>query len=525
MILGIDAGGTNVDVVTVDDGAIVGKQKVPNVGVRESLEAALTSIRSDWSTVDVDRVVVATTIVLNATVQDRLSECTTLLIPGPGLAPERAFAGETTDVLSGAVDHRGRITEPVEYDREPTTPVVAVVSKFATRNPELEREIRATLSHDDDHVALGNEAGAALTFPERARTATANAKTSPTFAKFQSALTDALSVAGIDAPVYYLKGDGAMLGEPTMRRTPAQTLRCGPAASTLGLLALSDARDAICVDIGGTTTDVARVSDGFLDVEGIPSQDTIEPAYDGVAATSVPVGGDTRIEHGTDGVRFTERRNGNAAAFGGDHPTLTDALHVTGDFRGGDTAAARRAFASIAGDSVDTAGESIDRYVDRIAAVIDDLAVPGVTGLVVGGVLAPALADRLCEHSTAVDSVAVPSAADVAGAIGCAVARVSLEVQVHIDSARGVMTVASVGPETVEEIDVGRTYTDAEIDRIATTKAREVATAAGGEPEMACEVLARNRFNVVQHRRVVGEIADIRARTVPGYERLAGGES
>lgn len=525
MILGIDAGGTNVDVVILDGGRIVGKEKVPNVGIRKSVDAALNSLRDDWSPVDVDRVVVATTIVLNATIQDRLPACTALLVPGPGLDPRLAFASETNEVLAGCVDHRGRVTESVDYNREPTTPVVAVVSKFATRNPALEREVRTNLPHDDDHVALGNEAGAALSFPQRAATTVANAKTSPTFVEFQTDLTDALSEAGIDSPVSYLKGDGAMLGEPTMRRAPAQTLRCGPAASTLGLLALTDTSDAVCVDIGGTTTDVARVTDGFPDVTEISGQDTIEPAYSGVVAQSIPIGGDTVIEQGTDGVRFTEQREGNASAFGGEKPTLTDALHVTGAFEDGDTETAYDAFRPITDDCGATARWCIEQYVDRVTAVIDSLNTADVTELIVGGVLAPYLADRLCEQSADIGTVAVPSGADVAGAIGCAVARVSLEVQVHIDTPRGVMTVASVGPEIVEEIEEGRTYSDEEITRIATTKAREATTDSGGDSETECEILTRNRFNVVQHRRVVGEIVDVRARTVPGFELVEGGLS
>jgi len=525
VILGIDAGGTNVDVIAVDDGTSVGKQKVPNAGVRESVTEALSALRDDWPSVDVDRAVVATTIVLNATLQDRLPACTTLLIPGPGLDPARAYAGEANEVLAGCVDHRGRITEPVEYDSDPGTPVVAVVSKFATRNPELEREVRDALPHDDDHVALGNESGTGLSFPARAATAAANAKTSPVFAEFQSALEAAMESVGIDAPVYYLKGDGAMLGEPTMRRTPAQTFRCGPAASTLGLLALTDAADAVCVDVGGTSTDVARVADGFLDVSGITTRDTIEPAYEAVTAESVSLGGDTRVEAGPDGVRFTDRREGNAAAFGGEHPTLTDALHVTGAFEGGDVEAARSAFASVADDVENAARTVVERYVERIAAVVDDLARPTGTNLVVGGVLAPHLADALREASDRIERADVPRNADVAGAIGCAVARVSLEVEIHIDSPRGVMTVTSVGPEAVEEIEQGRTYTDGEIDTIAIERAREAATAAGGDPEVACEVLTSSRFNVVQHRRVVGEIVDVRARAVPGFDPVEGGDS
>lgn len=525
MILGIDAGGTNVDVVAIDEGKIVRKEKVPNNGIRESIEDALTSIRADWSTVEVSHVVVATTIVVNAAVQKRLPDCTTLLIPGPGLAPKRSFYGDENEVLPGCVDHRGRITEEVRYEGSPETPVVAIVSKFATRNPDLEREVSDSVSYDDDDIALGNESGAGLTFPERAVTTTANAKTRPVFAAFQNDLSAALDSVGIDAPLYYLKGDGAMLGESTIRRAPAHTLRCGAAASTVGLLALTDAENTICVDIGGTTTDVAKVTDGFLDVDRSVRQGEIHPVYKGVTSRSLPIGGDTRIERGSGGLRFTDQREGDAASFGGVTPTLTDALHVIEDFTEGDVDAAQAAFEEIADDAERAARSIIDRYVERVADTIDEIACPEISEIVVGGVLAPALAERITERSACLDQWTVPDDADVAGAIGCAVARVSLEVEIHVDSHRGVLTVASIGPEVVEDIEEGKTFTDEEVTEMATEKIREATRAAGGDPESSCEILTTNRFNVVHHRRVVGEIIDVRARPTPDFKLLDTGES
>ncbi|MFB6352826.1 MAG: hydantoinase/oxoprolinase family protein [Halobacteriales archaeon] len=525
MILGIDTGGTNVDAVLVDDGRVAAKAKVPNDRTRESVESVLAALRDDWSTTTVDRVVVSTTVVTNAAVQDRLPRCTNALMPGPGLSPERYDFAEELAVLPGCIDHRGRLTEELEFDGAVETPVVAATAKFAARNPRLELDFQEAVDLDDSHLALGSESGADLTFPERAATTVANAKTKPVFADYHADLAAALDASGIDAPVYDLKGDGAMLAEHTMRSTPAHTLRCGAAASTLGLLALTGVTDAVCVDIGGTTTDVARVTDGFPETDRTTTQGDIDPAYAGVTSESLPLGGDIRVERGPDGPALTNRREGNAAAFGGDAPTLTDALHVTGAFEGGDVSAARTALRPVADGDVETAARAVvDRYVEAVVPVIDDIAGPDVTHAILGGVLAPYLAERLVDRSTRLDAWTVPDHADVAGAVGCAAARVSVETSVHIDSERGVMTVSSLGSEYEEDVEEGRRFTDEEVERIAVDRARAAAEAAGGDPTAACEVLSADRFNVVNNRRIAGEIVDVRARVVPGLAAGFAGE-
>jgi len=141
------------------------------------------------------------------------------------MSPELAFRAEENHIAAGCVDHRGRITEEADYDEAPSRDTVAVTAKFGTRNPAPEREIRETLGHDDGRIALGHAAGPGLNFPDRAATTVANAKTRETFAAFESGLADALDAVGVDAPVYYLKGDAAMLSASAMSTMPAHALR------------------------------------------------------------------------------------------------------------------------------------------------------------------------------------------------------------------------------------------------------------------------------------------------------------
>lgn len=522
MIIGIDTGGTNVDAALLDADGVAAKAKVPNAETRSSVEGVLGSVLEGHDPDDVKRVVVATTLVVNAAVQNCLPDCTNVVIPGPGLAPDRAFFGEENFVAEGAIDPRGRVTEDAAFDEDPSMPVVAVTAKFAARNPALERSVGDRL--ESATVALGSESGAGLTFPERAATTVANAKAKPVFETYADDVAAAVSASGVDAPVYFLKGDGAMLASASMAASPAHSLRGGSAASALGLVALTGAEDAIAVDVGGTTTDVTLVEDGFPAVVRGTEEGGIEPAYDGVVSRSLPYGGDTHVVAGDDGPTLAAERVGNAVAFGGDEPTLTDALHVLGSFTDGDVEAAAEAIAGVGdGDPEATAEAVMTDYLDHVGSAIESIVPRFTRTIAVGGVLAPYIGDDVAA-SAGFDEATVPAHADVAGAIGCGVARVSVETAVHLDSARGIMTVTSIGPETVEDVEQGRRFTIEQAREIAVERARQVAERAGGDPEAEAEVRSVDRFSVVEHTRVAGQIVDATARIVPGIEyRLSEG--
>jgi N-methylhydantoinase A len=526
VIIGIDTGGTNVDAALVGEDGVVDTAKVPNAETRESIEDVLDSLLDGQDASAVDRVVVATTLVVNAAVQNRLPGCSNVLVPGPGLAPERAFYGDENHVADGGIDPRGRVTEPAQFDETVGEDVVAVTAKFSARNPALERTVGDDLNADE--IALGNESGAGLTFPERAATTVANAKAKPVFLDYRRDIEAAVDAATVEAPVYYLKGDGAMLAAASMSETPAHTLRGGSAASALGLLALSGVDNAVTVDIGGTTTDVTRVLEGYPAVEGGIPEGEIEPGYDGVVSESLPIGGDTLVVSGAEGPELANERVGHAVAFGGPEPTVTDALHVLDIFGAGDTDAAAAAIRSISEDTGDdpatAAAAILDAYLERVREAVSELQTPETHSLVAGGVLAPYLADRIAAE-TGLEAVVVPDHADVAGAVGCGVARVSVETAVHADSARGVLTVTSIGPESVETIETGRRFNDAQAKDIAIERARDAAEMAGGDPTAEVEVMSLVRFSVVEKAEVAGQIFDAEARITPGIEYVFAEES
>ncbi len=91
-----------------------------------------------------------------------------------------------------------------------------------------------------------------------------NAQLIPLIEDFLMAVKSVLKKRQINAPVYIVRSDGSLMNESFTRKNPVETLLCGPAASALGGAYLADASDALIIDIGGTTTDVAIMNQHML---------------------------------------------------------------------------------------------------------------------------------------------------------------------------------------------------------------------------------------------------------------------
>ncbi len=134
------------------------------------------------------------------------------------------------------------------------------ISGFASViNPEHERRI-AEIAYEATGLpaVCGHELTTELNFMERAVTAAMNARLIPLVEHLLDAIRDALNEAGVkDARIMIVKGDGSQMLDQVARRYPVETILSGPAASVVGACRLFNVPDAVVVDMGGTTTDVA----------------------------------------------------------------------------------------------------------------------------------------------------------------------------------------------------------------------------------------------------------------------------
>ena len=364
MYIGIDAGGTHTDAAVVEQGKVVAIAKV--VTRHDDLPASVREALAALRGVDVRRaarVTLGTTLAVNAVVQGKTDAVGLLLSAGPGLAPERSALGNFVHVAAGGLDHRGCEVTPLDVSGVAEAArawgaagvrACAVVGKFSPRNPAHEQRMAEALSAALPQAAVtrGHALSGALNFPRRVATAYYNAAVSRLHNRFIDAVEAAFREAGINAPVRLLKADGGAVPLSLSRREPVQSILSGPAASVMGLLALCPevaAQDALLLDVGGTTTDIALYVDGspVLDRDGmrLNGRSTLVRS---LATLSIGVGGDSLIRRQDGAIVTGPLREGPAAAFGGAAATLLDALNVLGPRQAGDAAASRAAVETLA---------------------------------------------------------------------------------------------------------------------------------------------------------------------------------
>jgi N-methylhydantoinase A len=269
MILGIDVGGTHTDAVLIDHLTVRKKAKVltDENNLLASLLAVTTEIIDEEAIGKLKKVVLSTTLSTNAIVQNRIDRVGMMVISGPGLPPSLMNVPPDTHFLSGYINHRGiEISEidPLEAIRISKhfqangISQIGIVGKFSTRNPRQEIEIKRLIAGPFIHVSLGHCLSGHLNFQRRIATTYLNEAIWKRYSRFVKGVLDFVSERRIDVPIYILKADGGTFDIRQSIEFPVQTILSGPAASIMGISAITNcAVDAIALDIGGTTADIA----------------------------------------------------------------------------------------------------------------------------------------------------------------------------------------------------------------------------------------------------------------------------
>jgi len=176
---------------------------------------------------------------------------------------------------------------------------IAVSSYFSPLNPEHENRIyRAVSGTCDLPIVLGHQLSTKLGSVERATTAALNASLLAVLQDFVIAVRRAMERRQIDAPLMVVRGDGTLMSDEFAARTPVETIHSGPAASAIGGRFLSRLDEALVVDIGGTTTDIALIQNGQVTVneEGATVGD-YKTSVKAANLLSIALGGDSHITY------------------------------------------------------------------------------------------------------------------------------------------------------------------------------------------------------------------------------------
>jgi N-methylhydantoinase A/oxoprolinase/acetone carboxylase beta subunit len=276
--LGIDAGGTYTDVAMVDfaTSKVVNAGKTPTThpdpsgGIRDALARVDADLLPQVSMVSL-----ATTFATNAIVEDRGAKAGLILVGYDDMPPGiprtanvlMVKGGHTVTGEEKAPLDLGAIEERLDAFIEGLD-AVAVTGFFSVRNPQHELRV-AQLIRDRFNlpVVRGHRLSMLLDAVKRATTAWWNARLIPLISNLIRSTTEVLSERGIQAPLMVVRGNGTLMSAHTALDRPVDTLLSGPAASILGAKHLSGLENALIVDMGGTTTDMATLAGGRVAID------------------------------------------------------------------------------------------------------------------------------------------------------------------------------------------------------------------------------------------------------------------
>lgn len=330
-IVGIDTGGTYTDAVVMDRATrrILAAAKRAtthhdlSLGIGQALEAVCSAAgiangsNGEKIAEGVEGVAISTTLATNAMVEGRGARVALILIGHekslslPVVAIKyvqggHKFSGEEykplalESLLESVADCRGKVD------------AYAVCAAMSFVNPAHELVAAKAIGLvDAKPVYCSHRASDLPGVEERSATAVLNARLMPLMDAFLSEVDGAMRAASMPARLLLVRGDLRTMAPAEAMENPVFTFASGPAASArygAQAAASAGASEAVVVDVGGTTTDVAFVRDGrptlrkggsfigewethvaavAMHTAGVGGDSWVDPAVDGKAAVAV----------------------------------------------------------------------------------------------------------------------------------------------------------------------------------------------------------------------------------------------
>lgn len=443
--IGIDVGGTHTDAVAMQgDTLLAGIKSATTSPIANGILAALDEVltQAGLKSADIAAVIIGTTQFTNAVVERK--ELAPVAAIRAGLPSGRAlppFVDWPEDLLLATKAYSGQVHGGVTFDGRALSPLdkeelasavnaakasgarAAVASSvFGPLDAASEEAVAAALAQvfAPECVVSSTSIGS-IGLLERENAALLNAALLPFAQKVTQSIAQALQARAFICPLFLTQNDGTLMDLETAARFPARTFASGPTNSLRGAALLSGERDAIVIDIGGTTSDVGVLKDGFarqsnlgVDVGGVRTNFRMPDILAiGLGGGSVVSPDGATIGPASVGYRLPQQ----GLVFGGDTLTATDIAVHDGKLDIG-----------AGGDAGLVSGDVVAAASARMHAMLDD-AIARMCGrdrkpvILVGGgsiLVTQALAQA--------DRVVRPDNAGVANAVGASIAQASGEV-------------------------------------------------------------------------------------------------
>ena len=445
--LGIDVGGTNTDAVLIDsDLNVVAEVKNPtsgNVfeGIMGAVQALLDKTQIDRS--QIGQAMLGTTQCTNAIVERKHlakigllrigAPATTGVLPMVDWAEDIQFICEKSAIIRGGFEYDGKELAPLDEEAarafftELRGKVQSIAISCVFSTVRADHEIRAAeicreVMGEDVHISISSEIGS-MGLIERENATILNAALYKVAERFTEGFAYSLAQEGVtNAEIYLSQNDGTLMTMEYARRYPILTVACGPTNSIRGASYLSRLDNAIVIDVGGTTTDLGVIQNGFpresgvaVTIGGVRTNFRMPDVY------SIGLGGgsivrerpDGSVTVGPDSVGYEITKK--ALVFGGDTLTATDIAVRLGMAQVGDPEKVKHIDEDLARRALETIRELVEDSIDVMKVSSDDLDVILVGG---GSIILP-------EKLAGARSVTKPAFFGTANAIGSAISKVS----------------------------------------------------------------------------------------------------
>lgn len=394
--IGIDVGGTNTDAVVVDGTDVLAATKTSTTedvtsGIISSLRSLLSENRVDPE--QISAVMVGTTHFTNAIVEmRRLVPTAVVRLCGAATRAVPPFTGWPTELraaiesvvfmVSGGHEFDGRViaelseaelTEAAEAIRDAGISSAALTSVFSPVRDVQELEavtiLRKTLG-PDFAFSISSEIGS-IGLLERENATIMNASLRGVADQIVTGLEKAVRDLGLNTSLYVSQNDGTLMTTAYTNRYPIATFASGPTNSMRGAARLSGLVDCAVLDIGGTTSDVGMLVDGFpreagvaVDIAGVRTNFRMPDVHSiGIGGGSlVKLNGEVSVGPHSVGFRITEE----ARVFGGPTLTATDLAVAAGMAEVGDPEFVRDLDGGMVREGLEVIRHRIGEALDRM---------------------------------------------------------------------------------------------------------------------------------------------------------------
>ncbi len=445
--VGIDVGGTHTDSVLLNENLeCICQVKVAtttdiSTGINHSIIELLGKSKVDPQSIKY--VMLGTTHCTNAIVErKKLTKVGVIRLGAPATTAIPPLAGWPSDIIekigmntriaAGGYEYDGRtiaeINEPeireICQEFKGKTQSIAIVGVFSPVNQVQEKRVAELVREElgeDVYISLSNEIGS-VGLLERENATILNAALKEIIKEVAEGFQQTLEKEGINAKIYFGQNDGTLMTCEYALEYPILTIASGPTNSIRGAAHLTGLDHALVVDIGGTTTDIGVLVNGFpresslaVDIGGIRTNFRMPDLLSmGLGGGTVVYNNDGEVAIGPESVGYLLSEKG--IVFGGDTLTTTDIAVKMGKFKL-DQAQTENIDPYLAEKADQLISRMLEDAIDRMKTSRDDVPVILVGG---GSIL-------VSSKLKGVSKVYMPKNFAAANAIGAALGEVSGE--------------------------------------------------------------------------------------------------